>query len=417
MYFSFAIKLLQVVLQFVVQFLLVSLVTKSIYGSYSFVVAVIGIVAIITQMGLPELTMREVARAVAQGAHWAARPILQLSGGLFAVNIAMLVCLATVFRSHFPESFTALIPIWPQILTILLAAGTLRIIAGYYRGLGHYILGLSAESVMFPAVFLVAVVAVGSMPAAFGGLEVSVLVKIHAFAILLLAMGIAGKVLFSRCVPRSQNTDYILPEPRQQFFAASVIGAQTGASILFTYVDVLMLTVLADLPAVAEYRLAAQLAQLAVLVNLALIAFFAPRIAAAYRTGDRIEVRRIVQFAQIWASVYAVAAGVAFAVAGPWVVSFFFGDEYAPVYMLTLILVSGHAVNVSFGPLGILLNMTGHQNYTLVASILSLITNLVLNYFLITAWGANGAAVATAASLIISKTITLIFVHRLSLLR
>ena len=61
--------------------------------------------------------------------------------------------------------------------------------------------------------------------------------------------------------------------------------------------------------------------------------------------------------------------------------------------------------------------MTGHQNYTLIASIISLTVNVVLNYILIRYWGVQGAAVATAVSLMISKSTTVIFVYRLGLVK
>lgn len=417
MYFSFFVKFLQLAMQFAVQLLLVQLLSKSAYGSYSYIVAVLGIVAVIIQQGLPELTMREVARAIAQGAGSGAHRILLLSFGMFALNISVFFVVATVFQNVFAASVGMLLPIWPQMILILLAGGVLRIIAGYYRGLGSYVIGLSAESLMFPALFLLGTMLVALLKPNLSWEDISAPINIHTVAILGLATGMSALVLFSRLAAPAATIYHKPLGIKSQYFAAFVIGAQTGTHILFTYVDIIMLTMLANLTDVAEYRVAAQLSQFVVLANIALTAYFAPRIAAAYQTDDHVEIRRIVKFNRFWSGAFAFGASAIFFAVGPWAVPFFFGNDYAPVYSLTLILIAGHFLNVAMGPLGILLNMTGHQNYTLIASIISLTVNVVLNYILIRYWGVQGAAVATAVSLMISKSTTVIFVYRLGLVK
>ena len=183
MYFSFFVKFLQLAMQFAVQLLLVQLLSKSAYGSYSYIVAVLGIVAVIIQQGLPELTMREVARAIAQGASSGAHRILLLSCGMFALNISVFFVVATVFQNVFAASVGMLLPIWPQMILILLAGGVLRIIAGYYRGLGSYVIGLSVESLMFPALFLLGTMLVALLKPNLSWEDISAPINIHTVAI------------------------------------------------------------------------------------------------------------------------------------------------------------------------------------------------------------------------------------------
>ncbi|MDJ0571261.1 MAG: polysaccharide biosynthesis C-terminal domain-containing protein, partial [Pleurocapsa sp. MO_192.B19] len=53
-------------------------------------------------------------------------------------------------------------------------------------------------------------------------------------------------------------------------------------------------------------------------------------------------------------------------------------------------------VNVSTGSVGLLLNMTGNESYTLISRVSSTVLNVVLNALLIPRWGLEGAAIATA---------------------
>ena len=52
------------------------------------------------------------------------------------------------------------------------------------------------------------------------------------------------------------------------------------------------------------------------------------------------------------------------------------------------------------GPVGLLLNMTGHERETAKGVAISAVLNMVLNFLLIPRWGITGAAVATTVSMI-----------------
>jgi O-antigen/teichoic acid export membrane protein len=76
-------------------------------------------------------------------------------------------------------------------------------------------------------------------------------------------------------------------------------------------------------------------------------------------------------------------------------VKFFYGYEYIrigsviTIHSLASIFV---ALGVSHSPLLIFKNL---QKYSLYASLIGAILNVILNYFMISKWGINGAAIAT----------------------
>ena len=64
----------------------------------------------------------------------------------------------------------------------------------------------------------------------------------------------------------------------------------------------------------------------------------------------------------------------------------------------------GQLVNAATGSVASLLNMTGHERDTMQSAFVGAVTNIVLNVTLTPLWGMNGAAAATAATLIIWNT-------------
>lgn len=83
-----------------------------------------------------------------------------------------------------------------------------------------------------------------------------------------------------------------------------------------------------------------------------------------------------------------------------------FGNEYAEGASVLRILAIGFVIPVLCGPVGYLLIMTNQHVSVLRVAILTMTLNLVLNAILIPRIGLDGAAVATAASVICSKLVS-----------
>ena len=86
---------------------------------------------------------------------------------------------------------------------------------------------------------------------------------------------------------------------------------------------------------------------------------------------------------------------------GEFIIRVVFGPEYAGAYIPLLILCIGQLVNAATGSVASLLNMTGHERDTMQSALAGAVTNIVLNVTLTPMWGMNGAAAATAATLIV----------------
>lgn len=80
---------------------------------------------------------------------------------------------------------------------------------------------------------------------------------------------------------------------------------------------------------------------------------------------------------------------------------------------ITLIIISiGQIINSAVGSVGIINVMTNHPKYAMNINIISVIINIIMNYFLIGRLGINGAAIATATSLGLNNIINYFMIYK-----
>lgn len=87
----------------------------------------------------------------------------------------------------------------------------------------------------------------------------------------------------------------------------------------------------------------------------------------------------------------------------PQVLKVLWGSQYASAAAATSILAGGYLVNALVGRVGDLLGSEGHTDYILYNNIAAVTLNVGLNILLIPKYGITGAAVATAASTILTN--------------
>ncbi|MFO7971597.1 MAG: polysaccharide biosynthesis C-terminal domain-containing protein, partial [Desulfobacterales bacterium] len=78
-----------------------------------------------------------------------------------------------------------------------------------------------------------------------------------------------------------------------------------------------------------------------------------------------------------------------------------FGAVFVNSYLPLVILMAGQMVNSAAGSVAFLLNMTGHERDTAKGVACAAGINIVLNLILIPPLGINGAATATAVSMVV----------------
>lgn len=127
----------------------------------------------------------------------------------------------------------------------------------------------------------------------------------------------------------------------------------------------------------------------------------APRIAAYYRAGDRSALQRLLTASSRRALIFALPLAGVFLVAASPLLGFLYGDAYVEGASALRILTIGYLVTVALGSATVTINMAGKERLTLWSVGMAVALNILLNFALIPIFGMDGAAIATASSLLL----------------
>jgi O-antigen/teichoic acid export membrane protein len=170
----------------------------------------------------------------------------------------------------------------------------------------------------------------------------------------------------------------------------------SGMRRLLNQTDILLVGALVGTTPAGLYAAASRLSRLITFGHNAGNQIAAPMIAELHRKGELHRLQRLVSLSAWGSTLSAGAFAAAIAAAGKLLLGLF-DPSFRTGYAILLVLAAGQVVNAVTGPVGYLLNMTGHQDVN--ARILAWITalNLVLNLPAILIAGPLGAAVVTSA--------------------
>jgi O-antigen/teichoic acid export membrane protein len=182
-------------------------------------------------------------------------------------------------------------------------------------------------------------------------------------------------------------------------------------NLTMRWMDTIMLGVFRTEHEVAVYTVALKVAGVTSMILMAINAIATPKFAELYWKNDLQGLRRIVRQSTkivFWVSLPVLLVIVVFS-------SFiltFFGKEFTEGCFALLVLACGQFINASSGSVASLLQMTerhkAFQNIMIVGTLL----NVILNLLLIPRYGINGAAVATATSVVFSNLASVIYTEK-----
>lgn len=182
-------------------------------------------------------------------------------------------------------------------------------------------------------------------------------------------------------------------------------------NIVMAWGGQLLLGALATPESVAVYTVALRTSMLLALFLMGINAWALPKFSALYSAGKMDELRHLA----VWSARVMLLLALPFAVImllwPGWIMSLF-GDEFLSAGSVLVVLVVGQLVNVATGSVGGLLTMSGHEKAVLGASLVSVISMLLLCIILAPSYGAMGAAVAQAISLSLQMLILTVYVRR-----
>ena len=183
------------------------------------------------------------------------------------------------------------------------------------------------------------------------------------------------------------------------------------AAITMAWTDLLLLGVWRSASEVGLYNAATRMAMLTGFVLMAVNSIVAPRFAAAQTRGSERDMMQTARQAALLCTGATLPAILIFALVGDKLLSLF-GAEFTGAYLALVVLSLGQLANAVTGPVGYLLNMTGHHRIEALISIASAFLNLILCIACIPRYGLLGAAFASAGALTVCNLIRLVAVRR-----
>lgn len=383
------------------------------FGIYSFVLALVTILAIPAQMGLPNLVVRETAKAQAAG-DWALMKGLWRWSSLMALFMsAALIVLggvaAWIFAAHLPEGGLAVF-YWGLVLVPLVALGNLR--GAALRGLRHVVQGQLPEFILRPA-FLILLVFTMHFGLSARALTASDAMMLHAVASLVAF--IIGAWLLLRARPGNMRATRPGEARAAAWFAAAIpLALMEGALIFNDNIGILVFGMVASTEEVALLKISLQLGGFVTFGFLAINAIAAPYITKLYAEGSHQTLSVLMRRAAQVSTLAAIPVFAVFLCLGKPIISILFGDSFAGAYLSLVILCVGQLANAVTGCVGALLYMTSHEAYVAksvgIASLLNLVLTLILGFYL----GVLGAALASAFALIVWNFLLFIEARRLT---
>jgi len=368
------------------------------YGVYAFAFAVTTLLAIPVQLGLPTLLVREIARY-----HY--RQDWGLMRGLLARadHVAVVVTLAVVPVAGvvawllLGDSETARLQLetflWAFALVPLIALGNIR--GAAIRGLGGVIQGQVPEIVMRPGLLMLFVAAAW---------YAELLSPVSAMALHVASGGLAllsGLYLLRGRLPAPSRGVQPGYDDAAWMRGLLPLSLMSGAKVIFDHTDIVMLGWLGTMEELGLYRVALQGSNLVAFGMLAVNMVVAPQFARLYEAGDTPKLQRLATLSARVVFTLTLPIGLGFIFFGEWILGFFFGTRFVESTTALSLLSAGQLLSTVMGSVVLLLTMSGHERYALRGQIMATGVNILLNGVLIPTYGIEGAAVATATSVVV----------------
>lgn len=384
-------------LSFVINILLARLLSANGYGSYSYALAIVGVLSVFATFGFDALLTREMAVYQVRNEWGRLRGLLRRSTQIGAVLASALALVAGigVWLLRPTDSAETVLTVWIALALVpLMVQARLRQAAmqGLHRVLAGQVPELVFQPVLFVALLGVSYVLLPAAPSAAWTMALQVAVTATA---VIVATRLLAQVLPApaRCTPPQYETALWCRRALPFVLSSScwVISSRT---------DVLLLGALRGNDAVGLYSVASRSAEL---IGFFLTAFnmaLAPTIARLYAAGDLQQLQQTVSRGARMVFLLSLPAALFLMVAGQWWLGLYGPDFVAARWTLT-ILALGQTINVGMGSVGLLLNMTGHERDAAALVAVAAGWNIVASVVFISLFGLEGAACATTSGMIL----------------
>lgn len=392
---SAVIKLTNRLLMLLLGILLARTLKAEGYGVYAYAFAIMGLLMVIAEVGMPTLLMREVSANKSRSKWGILRGALihgcqlvtLIATGVTVIGLGVLWLMADGLSQD--TKATTLF----MLLALPLAA-LAKTVASAIRGLHHVIVGLTVEMLLRPLLVLMLIVSGFLVMPELREPQYAMAAQLGAALIaLVIAVFLLGHYLSLE--GRDQPASFADRSWMKGAFPFTLIG---GAGLINNQADIIMLGWFRSAADVGIYSVAAQGAIFVVLLLNSVGSAASPYFADLYATSNIQSLRKSYYFVRryIFLATLPIAGTLVFY--GGDIAGLIFGPEFYSARLPLALLSMGYLINISFGPVGHLLQMSNFESVTAKVLGTTAVLNLTLNFMLIPPYGSAGAAIATSVS-------------------
>jgi len=199
---------------------------------------------------------------------------------------------------------------------------------------------------------------------------------------------------------------------RTNFIKDSIPMLLSASMIVFLgWADTIILGIFKNSDEVGIYSVALKIAAVTSFTFQALDSILAPKLSKSFHDNDMSQFKKLVQFStriNFIVSLFVVLGIIIFRD----LILGIFGEEFYLTTYALIILCIGQLFNAICGPVGSILQMTGHQKVFQNVLLIALFINITLNLLLVKPYGVTGVAIATAVSLAFWNITSVIYIKQ-----
>ncbi|TFH88166.1 flippase [Billgrantia azerbaijanica] len=390
-----AIRILAIPLGLVTSIVLARYLGPEAFGRYAFVMALLPLLSLPVAGGLVQLLTREAAGYLYEG-QWSSLRGLSRAACAWVILVSLVLSAAYLMADAvvgFPsEGKWALLGLLVPLIPL---SGLTSVTKGLVKGLGRPSLAEFPSQIIKPLSVLVGL----------GGLLLwheltpssAILVQVGSGALVLAV----STLILARVMPPQAHQQSATYFP--MFWVGSLLPftMMIAAGTLNAHIGIVLLGFLGADEGVAALRVGERAAQFVVMSLVLVNMVIAPHLVRAYRAGDLAKLQRLFRQSARGAFLIASVVSLVLLLFGRPLIALSFGEAYASIaYSPMLVLVAGQLINVFFGSVGTILNMSGFERYTLMGQMCALMVNVLTCLYLIPQYGALGAATGASVGLV-----------------
>ncbi|MEZ9047401.1 oligosaccharide flippase family protein [Vibrio cyclitrophicus] len=379
------------------------------YGKYAYLLSIITLISLPVIAGLPQLILREVSNLRQKKDIGGIKNILSFSRSFIIIIGTLFFAISCLVFKYFEFDSVISFSVFSILSTLIFLRGILvrnsAIINAYEK----------TKLSQLPLVLIVPTVNISIFSIYYwSGRDVDVDFAIVSMAVSTVLAVLVSQVIMMNVTKLDKKIVKNKKDIRKWLVSLIPFSLLTIITTFNSELGVIFLGFFSEETSVAYFKVGAQAILIVTIGQQAINTLISPKIARLYKSGDLITTQRMLSKSVRVSCVYGLIVCGTFVFFGDFIIVNIFGREYSDAVDVVNVLLIGQAFNIMSGSVAIVLNMTGNENRTLKAQLITVIITVCVLFIIVPANGHIGAAWALTLSLIIWNSLMSYDVYKIT---